>query len=130
VKREFFILFHIFSEKSGKNLFFRKHPIFNAAYFCKNVLFRRENVEFPTFAALKHHYGQVHKVSFCHICCDHLNILPKNRVTYTNEDLQKHMNGELNEYGFKGRFLKIIHFLFIFLSWILIFSPYKYLELL
>lgn len=73
-----------------------------SAYSCKICAKEEHDTNFETFEALKHHYGQLHKVSFCHICYEHLNILPKNRKIYNKEDLKKHMDGALNEYGFTG----------------------------
>lgn len=72
------------------------------AYSCKICTKDGNDSNFGSFDVLKHHYGQAHQLSFCHICYEHLNILPKNRIAYTKEDLKKHMDGGLNEYGFTG----------------------------
>jgi hypothetical protein len=65
---------------------------------------RGENVQFGTFAELRSHISQAHQLSFCHICCDNLNVLIKDRRVYTREQLQQHMNGKLpgEEDGFRG----------------------------
>ncbi|KAI6183510.1 RING-type E3 ubiquitin transferase [Aphelenchoides bicaudatus] len=49
--------------------------------------------DFPNFGALKQHIGTAHQLFYCHICIDHLNILPKNHRTFRKNDLQMHMTG-------------------------------------
>jgi hypothetical protein len=62
-----------------------------------------EHSSFPTFAALRQHMGQVHQLSFCHICCENLNILTKDRKTYTKPELQRHMKeGDKGDDGIRG----------------------------
>uniref|UniRef100_A0A914HUH5 RING-type domain-containing protein n=1 Tax=Globodera rostochiensis TaxID=31243 RepID=A0A914HUH5_GLORO len=71
---------------------------------CVKCTNRTEKVDFPTFAELRAHMSQVHQLSFCHICCDNLNVLTKDRRVYTREQLQRHMAGRLHgeEDGFRG----------------------------
>lgn len=62
------------------------------------------NVEFGTFSELRAHMAQAHKLSFCHICCEHLNVLCKDRRVYNRHQLQLHMSGKLwdERNGFRG----------------------------
>uniref|UniRef100_A0A183C7Q6 RING-type domain-containing protein n=1 Tax=Globodera pallida TaxID=36090 RepID=A0A183C7Q6_GLOPA len=71
---------------------------------CVKCTNRTEKVDFPTFAELRAHMSQVHQLSFCHICCDNLNVLTKDRRVYTRDQLQRHMAGRLHgeEDGFRG----------------------------
>lgn len=48
--------------------------------------------------------GQEHELSFCHICCENLNVLTKDRKTYSKTELQQHMQGKnRGEDGFHGK---------------------------
>jgi hypothetical protein len=59
--------------------------------------------DFPNFAALKNHMGTEHRLFFCHICSEHLNILPKFRRTFNEKELELHMTGKKNVVqGVKG----------------------------
>ncbi|KAL3072375.1 hypothetical protein niasHT_034059 [Heterodera trifolii] len=73
----------------------------NRCFKCSNGI---EKVDFPTFAELRAHMSQVHQLSFCHICCDNLNVLTKDRRVYTRDQLQRHMAGRLHGEadGFRG----------------------------
>lgn len=57
------------------------------AFSCHLCQRQGEFADFPNFAALKQHTGQQHKLFFCHICLDHLNILPKNRRTFNEKEV-------------------------------------------
>lgn len=71
---------------------------------CRECARKGELTDFGTFAELRAHMAQVHQLSFCHICCDNLNVLTKDRRVYTREQLQQHMSGKLagEEDGFRG----------------------------
>lgn len=69
----------------------------------KHTCFRGAQCAFATFGALRHHMGQEHELSFCHICSENLNVLTKDRKTYTRMELQQHMQGKMRgEDGFRG----------------------------
>ncbi|CAJ0960089.1 unnamed protein product, partial [Mesorhabditis belari] len=62
-----------------------------------------ERKEFPTFVSLRQHMSQVHQLSFCHICTDNINLLSRERKTYTREQLQRHIkNGDPEDKSQKG----------------------------
>uniref|UniRef100_A0AC34FQN4 RING-type domain-containing protein n=1 Tax=Panagrolaimus sp. ES5 TaxID=591445 RepID=A0AC34FQN4_9BILA len=52
---------------------------------------------FPTFSALKHHMKIVHQRNFCSICDQHLQSLSKNRVAFTDTEMENHLKGTNNE---------------------------------
>lgn len=57
------------------------------AFVC-NICSRADKfAEFPSFPALRQHMGTEHNLYFCHICLDHLNILPKNRQTFQSNEV-------------------------------------------
>ena len=72
----------------------RAYDLLNA-FTCHICLRGSTFAEFPTFAALKQHMG-THRLLYCHICLDNLNILPKNRRTFTSAQLDQHMTGARN----------------------------------
>lgn len=57
------------------------------AFTCQVCQRSGEFADFPTFGALKTHVGQKHGLFYCHICQDHLNILPRNRRTFTGKEV-------------------------------------------
>lgn len=63
--------------------------VYNAlnAFSCHVCQRQGSFAEFPSFAALKQHMGTAHQLFFCHICLDHLNVLPKNHRTFTKKDV-------------------------------------------
>ncbi|KAH7712683.1 hypothetical protein AAVH_19988, partial [Aphelenchoides avenae] len=72
------------------------------AHNCHVCQKRGNPASFGTFGALRHHIGQEHELSFCHICCENLNVLTKDRKTYSKTELQQHMQGKnRGEDGFR-----------------------------
>ncbi|KAI1732435.1 E3 ubiquitin-protein ligase [Ditylenchus destructor] len=69
---------------------------------CNLCSSRGEEMSFETFAALQQHISQAHQLTFCHLCNENVNVLTKDKKTYTRQNLQKHMNGDLAEDGSKG----------------------------
>uniref|UniRef100_A0A7E4VAC0 RING-type E3 ubiquitin transferase n=1 Tax=Panagrellus redivivus TaxID=6233 RepID=A0A7E4VAC0_PANRE len=73
------------------------------AHSCQICAKKGDSIEFPTFGALRHHTAQVHDRQFCTICCDHLNVLSKDRVTYSKDEYERHLRGADREAsGHKG----------------------------
>ena len=73
------------------------------AHVCNVCLAEGSRLEFPTFGALRQHVANMHNRVFCSICCEHLNILTKDRIAYTQEELKRHIEGEMREdMGQKG----------------------------
>ncbi|MFH4977654.1 hypothetical protein AB6A40_004363 [Gnathostoma spinigerum] len=61
------------------------------AHVC-NICEKKGNKRvFPTFLALNQHVYQVHNYEFCDICLENLQILSRNRRTYTHLGLQIHI---------------------------------------
>uniref|UniRef100_A0AC34QDH9 RING-type E3 ubiquitin transferase n=1 Tax=Panagrolaimus sp. JU765 TaxID=591449 RepID=A0AC34QDH9_9BILA len=97
---------HKHSERHGIN-FSDKHTVDAyegyMAHVCNVCLAKGDRLEFPTFGALRHHMSNTHNRLFCTICFEHLNILSKDRLTYSQEELKLHTEGRTNEVmGQKG----------------------------
>jgi len=66
------------------------------ALTCQICLEEGITSRFTTFQFLKLHMGRKHNFFYCHICLDHLNVLPKSRQLFSDKDLTLHINGKLN----------------------------------
>uniref|UniRef100_A0A915E7B0 RING-type domain-containing protein n=1 Tax=Ditylenchus dipsaci TaxID=166011 RepID=A0A915E7B0_9BILA len=71
---------------------------------CSICCSRGEEMSFANFSGLHQHMSNVHQLSFCYLCSENVNVLTKDRKTYTKNNLLKHMNGEGDqlEDGFHG----------------------------